>query len=337
MKRKLLPLLLGFVVFYFIVYAAYNLPDLVHGATLFAQLPRGRHPLLVTLADIAAASLFVTGPYMLLYRFYTNGKIAVSIILIVPAVVIAFFINYWIKKTFISPQPLRLRSFFTDNLFFYCVYVLYAVVFYLVRYSYYTEIQQKELVLQSRQSELSFLRSQVNPHFLFNSLSNIYALVYEGSNQALPAIAGLSELLRYMLYENNDKVALDKELEYIRKYTRLQKLRYGHTIKADLQVSGETNKIEIPPLLLIPFIENAFKHGDFSAGGEGLTAIVSCTGDKMYFYCYNTKGKGEKDTGGGIGLANIKRRLQLLYPGKHLLDIQDSANSFTVNVELQYA
>lgn len=337
MKRKLLPLLLGFIAFYYIVHAAYDLPDLVHGNAQFAMLPLAGRSLALRLADIGATFLFVLIPYLVLYRFYTAGKAVYAAVLILPAIVVAFFINYWLYKTIAPPQLARLRIFFKGNLFFFCVYIVYGVVFYFIRFSYYKELQQKELVLQNRQSELSFLRSQVNPHFLFNSLNNIYALVYSRSEQALPAIAGLSELLRYMLYDNTEMVPLEKELDYIDKYISLQKLRFEHPINAELQISGAAKDVKIPPLLLIPFIENAFKHGDFSANGKGLTVTVYCTAAKMNFYCHNTKGKGKKDVGGGIGLANIKRRLQLLYPGKHTLDIQDETNSFTVNLELQYA
>lgn len=335
MKKRMLLLLAGFILFYYIVHVAYNLPDVVHGNILLAWMPRGQHPVLYSLADITAAWLFVAAPYLLLHKFYTEGNILLSVVLVVLAVLVSFFINYWVHKAFLD-LGLRLRTFFSNNLFYFSVYLVYAVVFYFIRLSIYKELQQKELALQSRQSELSFLRSQVNPHFLFNSLNNIYALVYERSTQSLPAIAGLSELLRYMLYDNKEKVPLEKELEYIRKYIELQKLRFDHPIKTDLQVSGPAEDIQVPPLLLIPFIENAFKHGDFSANGQGFTAVVRCTATALYFYCHNTKGKGEKDAGGGIGLTNIKRRLQLLYPGKHALDIQDDKNTFTVNVELQY-
>ncbi|HWB28338.1 MAG TPA: histidine kinase [Chitinophagaceae bacterium] len=336
MKKKLLLLFVGFVCLYFLVHAAYNLPSIIHGGSLFPSPQQHAHPFFYTLTDIALGYLFVIGPYLSLHRFYPGRKFFVMIALTVSAVGLAFFLNYVFRKNEGS-VPLRLRVFFYDNLFFFCVYIVYALVYYFTRFSYYRELQQKELVLQNRQSELSFLRSQVNPHFLFNSLSNIYALVHEGSPHALPAIAGLSELLRYMLYDNNEKVPLEKELVYINKYIELQRLRYEHAVHADLQVSGETAQVQVPPLLLVPFIENAFKHGDFSATGKGLTAIVRCTAGKLYFYCYNTKGKGEKDAAGGIGLSNIKRRLQLLYPGRHLLDIQDNTNSFTVNVEIQYA
>ncbi len=336
MKKKLLALLLGFIIFYYIVHAAYNLPDLVHGNTQFVLLPTAPIALMERLADIAAGFLFVLCPYLILCRFYTPGKMAQCIVFVLLSLVVVFFINYWLTKIAMPPRTFRLRNFFNSSLFFFCVYIVYGIVFFFVRFSYYKELQQKELLLQNRQSELSFLRSQVNPHFLFNSLNNIYALVYENSTQALPAISGLSELLRYMLYDNTERVPLEKELGYINKYIDLQRLRFEHTIKADVQVSGPVEKVQVPPLLLIPFVENAFKHGDFSTNGAGLTVTVHCTATKMTLYCYNTKGTGKKDAGGGIGLTNIKRRLELLYPGRHTLDIQDTQNSFTINLELQH-
>ena len=154
--------------------------------------------------------------------------------------------------------------FLTTTFFISSIFIIYGIVFYFIRYSYYKELQQRELLLQNRQSELSFLRSQINPHFLFNSLNNIYSLAYQQSERVLPAIAGLSDLLRYMLYDANEKVPLEKELEYIRKYIDLQRLRFEQPVKAEFIVPAIPAKFLIPPLLLIPFVENAFKHGEFS-------------------------------------------------------------------------
>jgi sensor histidine kinase YesM len=183
---------------------------------------------------------------------------------------------------------------------------------------------------------LSFLRSQLNPHFLFNSLNNIYSLAYRQSNQVLPAIAALSDLLRYMLYDSNEKVPLEKELAYIRKYIELQSLRFEQPILADVHVSGHIDEVMIPPLLLIPFIENAFKHGQFNTV-SGLLVNIYTNDKKLHVHCHNKKGKQEKDAGGGIGLENVKRRLSLLYPNKHILLIDDKNDFFTVNLELEYA
>jgi sensor histidine kinase YesM len=176
------------------------------------------------------------------------------------------------------------------------------------------------------------LRSQINPHFLFNSLNNIYSLVYHGSDQALTAIAGLSDLLRYMLYDAAEKVPLRTEMEYIEKYIGLQQLRFEHPIKVTVREEGDIRGIFVPPLLLIPFVENAFKHGDLDNGG--ISVFISNSRQKTLFHCTNRKGLHRRDAGGGIGLENVKRRLSLLYPGKHEFSVDNGPVNFTINLEL---
>ena len=334
MKKRLALLLAGFVVCYYAIHVAYDLPNLIHGTPHFDWLPTNRLNVAVRLAEMGTAFLFVLLPYLALHTYYPHNKTGWAVLLALAGVVCVFFIQYALRWALI--RPVRLRNFFNDNLFFTGVYLLYGVVFYFVRYAWHKEVEQKDLLLQNRQAELSFLRSQINPHFLFNSLNNIYALVYDLSPNALPAIAGLSELLRYMLYDANDFVPLEKELAYIEKYIGLQMLRFGHPVQAYLQVNGAISGIKIAPLLLVPFIENAFKHGDLAQGGRGIEAVLNAVDTKLYFYCFNTKGAGQKDIGGGIGLTNIRRRLHLLYPGRHTLQINDTPHSFTVNLELQY-
>ena len=334
MTKKIGVLLLGFILLYYVLSLAYDLPNLVNGRPTFQLIPPGFLPKLYRLIDMLVSFLFTLLPYVILYKYYPAGKIFQSVVLILVTVVVVFFLHYKIAQ-FVIPFPIRLRTFFLQTLFFDCVFVLYAIIFYFIRYSYFREMQQKELVAQNRQAELLFLRSQLNPHFLFNSLNNIYSLVYANSRQALPAISGLSELLRYMLYSADDKVPLDKELEYIRKYIGLQKLRFENTIRADLIVTGSTENVTIAPLVLIPFIENAFKHGDFT-GEAGLVVTIHIRENKLDVFFMNKKGNHQKDTAGGIGLENVKRRLRLLYPGKHSLHIDDNNESFTVNLELIY-
>ena len=138
-----------------------------------------------------------------------------------------------------------------------------------------------------------------------------------------------------MLYDANEKVPLEKELEYIRKYIDLQRLRFEQPVKVNLH-SVIRRSVMIPPLLLIPFVENAFKHGEF--GNEsGLLINIYTNNQKLHVHCQNKKGKQRKDSGGGIGLENVKRRLSLLYPGKHVLLVEDKNDFFTVNLELNYA
>jgi sensor histidine kinase YesM len=246
---------------------------------------------------------------------------------------VIFLLRYWMERSG-AGRGIRLRTFFLNHVFYTLISLVFGVSFYFIRWSRYKELQQKDLEIQNRKSELSFLRSQINPHFLFNSLNNIYSLVYQGSGQALTAIAGLSELLRYMLYDAAEKVPLATEMAYIQKYIGLQQLRFEHPVEVDLKMEGNMDGIVIPPLLLIPFIENAFKHGDLSKGG--LSIYLQSSSQKTYFHCTNRKGLQQKDPGGGIGLENVKRRLSLLYPDKHVFLIEEGPINFSINLELQH-
>lgn len=328
---KLWLLLAGFAACYFIIHMAYDLPALLNGNSNLLKLPSSFVPIFV---DIAVSFLYALIPFAILYFLYPNKKRLLAILLIAVLLPAFFFFHYWCMQTI--GRYGRLRNFFNDNLFYIVIYIVYGIAFYFIRYSYYKEMQQKELLLQSRQSELSFLRSQINPHFLFNSLNNIYSLAYQRSERVLPAISGLSDLLRYMLYDTTEKVPLEKEAEYIRKYIELQKLRFEQPVQANLHISGDTESVMIPPLLLIPFVENAFKHGEF-ANASGLLMNIYTIKNKLHVHCYNKKGKQQKDSSGGIGLENVRRRLSLLYPGKHVLLIDEKSDSFAINLELTYA
>lgn len=335
MKMKLWLLLFGFTACYFIIHMAYDLPNMLSGNPRFARIPNSGAMLSYILTDLCVSFFYALIPYLALFYFYPDKNRFISFVLIGISMPLLFLLHYWILQTF--GKYYRLRHFFNEHLFYSAIFIIYGTIFYFIRYSYYKELQQRELLLQNRQSELSFLRSQINPHFLFNSLNNIYSLAYQQSDRVLPAIAGLSDLLRYMLYDANEKVPLEKELEYIRKYIDLQRLRFEQPVKAELMVAGDISDVLIPPLLLIPFVENAFKHGEFSNENNGLLINIYTSNQKLHVHCRNKKGKQRKDSGGGIGLENVKRRLSLLYPGKHVLLVEDKNDFFTVNLELNYA
>ncbi|HTI09277.1 MAG TPA: sensor histidine kinase [Puia sp.] len=333
MGKRLFLLLGTFVAFYYVIRIVYDLPNWVHGYPQFIWWPRSLSVWLFRLGDIAFYFLIVLIPYRVLFRWYPPKKLLLSLGLITTGLLALFLLRYWVEYTRL-PRGLRLKTYFENTIVYVLIFAVYGAVFYFIRYSYYKELQQKDLEIQNRQSELSFLRSQINPHFLFNNLNNIYSLVYHGSGQALTAIAGLSELLRYMLYDTTEKVPLQKELDYIQKYIALQRLRFDHPIQVRTQVEGAAAETAIPPLLLIPFIENAFKHGDFSGSGHGLVITVITGAQKTWFHCSNRIAIRQKDSQGGIGLENVKRRLSLLYPGRHSLLIKEDTLQFSVNLEL---
>ena len=192
-----------------------------------------------------------------------------------------------------------------------------------------------DLENQRLNAELSFLKSQINPHFLFNSLNSIYSLAYQKSDAAPEAILKLSEIMRYMLYESNDnKVDLAKELQYLQNYIDLQKIRFGDKAFVDFKITGEVGVQKIVPLLLIAFIENAFKHGIANDPSVPIRLLINLDGTNLHFYIENKKHMNNRDIESGVGLNNVQRRLDLLYPGKYKLDIQDKPDIYTCELSL---
>lgn len=350
MRKRLFLLLVIYIGLYILLHLAYDLPNMVNGKFRFVIPAPVPLSLIFSLADVALYFLFVLIPYYTLYYFYPR-RTGLAIVLIVVAIPVLFYLCFRIElfKVFLRSggassrmnaiiwaSGLRLRTFFLKNVFYAFTYAVFGVVFFFIRYAQFKELQQKDSVIQNRQSELSFLRSQINPHFLFNSLHNIYSLMYQNAAGAQEAILGLSDLLRYMLYDASEKVPLQKEIDYITRYIALQKIRFEHPIHAPIHVTGNTNSMQIPPLLLIPFVENAFKHGDFSGSDQGVNVTIHAGARTIYFHCDNLKGHGLKDAVGGIGLQNVQRRLDILYPGKHLLKIEDKEDRFIINLEITH-
>ncbi len=185
-------------------------------------------------------------------------------------------------------------------------------------------------------SELQFLKTQLNPHFLFNSLNAIYTLSVKKSGDTSEAIIALSELMRYMLYEaDKDKVPLGKELEYIKNYVQLQRLRLSDSSNVKLRISGEERNKEIPPLLFISFIENAFKYGTDYEGKTYVDISFFIQNGSIFFKVENKIGVHRKnDKNSGVGLENIKNRLKLLYADSHDLRIKEEGGTYVVQLVL---
>lgn len=199
---------------------------------------------------------------------------------------------------------------------------------------------QTELSKRQLESELQFLKSQIRPHFLFNTLNNIYTLAYLKEDSAAPMIMKLSELLRYMLYQcQGQYVALQDEVAFLHNVVALQRLKsdiYQRNIR--FESAGIRPGDRIAPLLLLTFLENSFKYSDLDLNVDGRIHIgleVNGAGS-LSFYCFNTKRPGVPATSesGGIGLYNVRKRLELVYPGRHALDITDNADNFEIRLTL---
>lgn len=193
---------------------------------------------------------------------------------------------------------------------------------------------------QSLEAEKKFLKSQINPHFLFNTLNNLYSLATVKSDKTADAIQRLSEILRYSIYDSESKlVTLQKELEYIGHYIQLQSLKdEDFDSKILLKSEKVSEQLQIPPMVLLPFIENAFKHGNLATSDEAYLSIEIKTKDEnLHFTCKNTIAEisQAKDKTGGIGLKNVRRRLELFYGDNFDLDIQKGSDTFLISLVLK--
>ena len=199
-------------------------------------------------------------------------------------------------------------------------------------------VKKEQLEKQAVEAELYYLKSQINPHFLFNTLNNIHTLVYKQAPAAPDAVMQLASLMRYMIYESNaSTVPLAKEMEYLQEYMHLQKLRYREGPVVDLKIEGDTAACHIAPLLFIHLLENAYKHSPARLAPGDIKVSVAVKDDALTFIVQNPvkKHPGHSlDGPGGIGLPNVRKRLLLLYPGQHKLEIDNSDETFTVVLKI---
>jgi len=199
---------------------------------------------------------------------------------------------------------------------------------------------RKDLETQRMQSEIKFLKSQINPHFLFNTLNSLYALTLKKSDKAPEIVIKLSEMMRYMLYESNERrVPLQKEVSYIENYLALEAIRQSGEADIRFDVEGQLTDQTIAPLIFIPFLENSFKHGLNHQISDGYVhVIMKVLDNKLLLRIVNSKPANPPQpsdkASGGIGLANVQRRLNLLYPNQYKLDITDHETEHIVELSL---
>lgn len=204
----------------------------------------------------------------------------------------------------------------------------------------YGKLQQRmaETAKEKAEAELNFLKSQINPHFVFNSLNSVYFLIDKNNTAARESLHKFSEMLRYQLYEmNGDKIPVEKEIQYLKDYMDLQQLRKDEKYSVAFNCAADVKGFSIEPLLLVPFVENAFKHISHHNDKSNYVKVdLSRKNGYFIFFTENSKeSQRTTERDGGIGLSNVKRRLELLYPGKHDLKIKETENNFSVQLKLQ--
>lgn len=197
--------------------------------------------------------------------------------------------------------------------------------------------EKKELEREKLQAELKYLKAQINPHFLFNTLNNLYSLTLKKSDDAPEMVLRLSEIMRYMLHDSNERlVPLTSEVGYLRNYIGLQEIRQLDRTDIRFTINQEPNGQLIAPLLLIPFVENSFKHGTSGLERGWIHIDLKIEGNRIHFRIDNSKPKLPQDTvSHGIGLTNVRSRLELLYPDKHTLTIKDAEDHYLTELKLE--
>lgn len=283
--------------------------------------------------------LFYINYSILIPRFLFKRKFALYILLaaVLVAVVTVVYTHIKFSVLMFEGDSKSSKYFFTAYLF--TIPLLFSIL--LKFFNQWNKDEKRKLKISSKKvtSELQSLKNQINPHFLFNSLNSIYSLTLQNSETAPDAVMMLSDLMRYMLYETNeDNVPLRKEIEYIENYIDLQKLQIANSENIKLNVHGKVSNQKISPLLLISFIENAFKYGTDFSGNTKIDIDIYVKGNELQFKCENIIGNRTEASNkeyGGIGIKNTKERLNLSYPNGHWLAIKENENTYQVKLNLK--
>ncbi len=293
--------------------------------------------------QIACSALFFYVNYLLLVPYVLKRGNAIKYILSLIACILAFSPLYYLMEQIVYPL-IGWKSYSLDLDFFFAFIVTLGAnflnIFLGLLLSYLMDwrtIRAEKEVAEKEQlkTELAFLKSQVNPHYLFNTINDIYSLTQQQSEQAPEALLKLSELLRYMLRESDDPyVPLINEVDYLNNVIDLQKIGQKGRSHINFNVIGKVDRQKIAPLILINFIENAFKHGVFTDSEEPIQIQVAIEGQAFHLHLRNKVNTAKKDRTGGIGLANVQRRLALIYPDRHELLIDRQNDTFIVDLKI---
>ncbi len=287
------------------------------------------------------AILIYVNIYLLIPRFLSDRKLLVYGVFLVLLVLVLtpLMINlfYWKFSDYPELQDQVVQhqaGYYLLNFMLTATFTVFKIISDWIK----SEREKRRVQTQNMQSELRFLKSQINPHFLFNTLNSLYALTIKKSDLAPEIVLRLADMMRYMLYECNEKwVPLSREIAYVENYLELERLRHGQHADVQFTRQGDVQHQRIAPLMFIPFLENSFKHGLARSLSTGFVHVfLDVTDQYVFFRIENSKPDShpqpESRTFGGIGLTNVRKRLAMLYPDKHeLLIVQDP---LTFRVEL---
>jgi two-component system, LytTR family, sensor kinase len=347
---------IGYHVIFWLAYLPLNatITNLVSGASVYENLQNAMRGELSTLPVKMAVVYFIF--YVILPRFLQQRKavwlgMSIFFTLIIGSLLYRAFDGYVYLPLFEPELAGRIPVFSFEN-FILALFDLFvsstpAVAIKLIRTQFKSMEYQQQLIQEKLQSELDFLRAQTNPHFLFNTLNNLYGLARKKSDKAPDAIMMLSKILRFMLYDcRAHRIPVTNEAKVIRDYIELEKLRYNDRLKIDYEEDLDAPNALIAPLLLLPFVENSFKHGAHSSTDNASIQIkLTVKNNVLDFSVHNTfdesKSNGHAKNGngqaniGGIGMSNEKRQLDLIYPNRHALDIGEEEGWYRANLHIE--
>jgi len=295
--------------------------------------------LFFTVAGLIHMGIFYGNAYFLYPVFFNRRFWWLYLLLSALLIYASLQLKYHILDTwfpFVLKTPSVYKFVFGPSIAFFIISIIYRKVIDQVSF----EKEQKEKQAAQLLTELKFLRSQISPHFLFNVLTNLVSLARKKSDKLEQSLIMLSDLMRYMLYDTRgNKIALQKEIEYLNNYIALQKLRFGNDVpvNSSIEAGDENNGYSIEPMLLIPFVENAFKHGTGYHEQPAIDIALSVNRERLFFEVKNTfenepAGSGENP---GIGLNNVRSRLNLLYKDNYTLTLDDRNNVFHIVLTLK--
>lgn len=288
-------------------------------------------------SDILLVTFFYLNAFLFIPRFLYKRKY-----LLYALELIFYFCFYlvvmWTLWSHFTKKDFTFNTHFVFSFFLFLFILACSIAYKTIRDKFIQDRLAKEKETEHLKTELSLLRSQASPHFMFNVLNNMVALARKQSAELEPSLIKFSSLMRYMLYENDEeKVSLENEVEYLQSYIDLQQQRLSKKVRVTVNMCKGDKSYQIDPMLLIPFVENAFKHGSGFIENPQIDIALEAKENILFFRVsnkYDPASQQVKDKASGIGLANVRRRLDLLHPGKYTLNIKKDNNMFTISLQI---
>lgn len=291
-----------------------------------------------SITNIFWVGVFYLNAFVLTERFIYKKKYLLYVIILIGLYCLIMFFHGLLFTELIKSRPFNFKISASHNLTTFLLTVAASITLKLIWDKSESDRLFQEKQEESLKTELSFLRSQISPHFVFNVLNNMVALARLKSDQLEPTIMKLSNLMQYMLYETDEeKVLLATEVEYLQSYIDLQQQRFGSKVKMNVTLNAKEDWLSIEPMMLIPFVENAFKHGVGMIETPEININLQTKDKQLLFEVsnkYNYETDEVKDKTSGIGLPNVKRRLNLLYGNQHKLSINKKDGWFSISLKL---